>query len=126
MASTVRRSTDAGASYSPWVTLADANDPLSNQLTPLDWPRFALWSGAAGEARAFPPLKTTFLPSPPRPVISQRVRQDKLLGGRAFRNQSRLAQGLELPQHPGDPDPPGRIPGGRVTRDQLPRPHLVA
>ncbi|MCU0782421.1 MAG: hypothetical protein MUF04_15180, partial [Akkermansiaceae bacterium] len=48
----VRRSTDGGASYSPWQPLADAGDPRSNLLVPLHWPRFALCPGAAGEARA--------------------------------------------------------------------------
>ncbi|MBK9140840.1 MAG: hypothetical protein IPM17_19155 [Verrucomicrobia bacterium] len=48
----VRRSTDGGATYAPWQALADGRDPRSNLLQPLHWPRFALWPGAPGEARA--------------------------------------------------------------------------
>lgn len=48
----VRLSTDGGATYSPWVPMADAGDPRSNLLNPLHWPRLAQWPGAPGEAPA--------------------------------------------------------------------------
>jgi len=47
----VQRSTDAGASFSPWSVLADATNPRSTLLTPVSWPRLTVVPGNPGAAR---------------------------------------------------------------------------
>jgi hypothetical protein len=44
----VRRSTDAGATFSAWSVLADFANPRSTLLTPVSWPRLAVAPGNPG------------------------------------------------------------------------------
>jgi hypothetical protein len=46
----VRRSTDAGATFSPWSVLADFASPQTVLLTPVAWPRLAVEPGDPGAA----------------------------------------------------------------------------